>query len=70
MEITGKRRLIFGLFTVLAVAVVEYLIPAGWSKTGAIAIILVAAFFYGERMLESLKGLVEAVKGKIPGLTK
>jgi hypothetical protein len=63
MAITGKRRLIFGLFTVLTVAVVEVIVP-GWSKMGAIAVTLVAAFFYGERMLESLKGLVEAIKGK------
>jgi len=58
------------MFTVLVVAVVEVVVPDGWSKTGAVAVILTVAFFYGERMLESLKGLVEAVKGKIPGLTK
>jgi len=63
-QITGKRRLIFGLFTVTVVGLIEYLVEPGWSKTGAISIVLVAAFFYGERMVTSLTDLVNSIRGK------
>ncbi|MHA1970762.1 MAG: hypothetical protein ACTSXE_02825 [Candidatus Thorarchaeota archaeon] len=67
MKITGWRRLIFGLYTVTAVSLVEWLVVGGWSKTGAVAIVALGAFFYGERMVDSVTKLVTVIKDKFSG---
>ncbi len=69
MKITGVRRLIFGLASLACVTLVEYF-TNGWTKPGAVAIVLVAAQFYGDRVINALTGLVSAAKGhfkKEPG---
>ena len=62
MSITGWRRLIFGLFSVSCVTAVEAF-TEGWTKPGAVAIILVPAQFYGDRIIKALTELVAAAKG-------
>jgi len=63
MGITGVRRLIFGLFSIACVSTVEIL-TEGWTKPGAASIVLIAMWFYGERLVTSAVELVKAWRGK------
>ena len=62
MQITGKRRLIFGLYTVSCACAVQLVNP--WTKEGAILLGGITVAFYGERLVTSLVDLIKAWRNK------
>jgi len=55
VKIVGKRRLFFGLASLVVVGAVEVLVPAGWSTYGHLALISVVVSFYGYSAVDKFK---------------
>jgi len=55
MGITGKRRLLFGLFSVAMVGVIELAVAGGMSVNGQVTMGVINALFYGNSAVDKFK---------------